>query len=347
MRATILIPTHDHASTLPLTVSSALEQTEVDLEVVIIGDGVTDAVRAAAQGLAATDGRVVFHDFPKGPYHGEIHRDTAIQRARSEAIFYLCDDDLLLPRHVANLLELLDGADLVQCRNGYVDSEGRLQLFPTDLSLPEAVAWHLREPRRNATSLTGTAHTRESYRALPEGWTTTPEGQWPDHYMWKKFFRVEGFRGATHADMTAVQLPTSSGREDWAQQERVEELQVWQERLREPDGHEWLQREVAVATQRRLVLEHIGSVDCHVMRAAELTELSRMREEIAGADEALREVGRRAATAEERVAELTAQLLSSAASGQDILDSRSWRLTGPMRRGAESLRRWRGMSKPS
>ena len=129
--------------------------------------------------------RVVFHDFPKGPHHGEIHRGTAIERARSDAIFYLCDDDLLLVRHVANLLELLAGADLVQCRNGYFDTQGSLQLFPTDLALPEAVAWHLREPPRNATSLTGTAHTRSAYNALPEGWTTTPEGQWPDHYMWK------------------------------------------------------------------------------------------------------------------------------------------------------------------
>ena len=165
MLATILIPTHDHASTLPLAVGSALEQTVADIEVVIIGDGATDAVRAAAQGLASSDERVVFHDFPKGPHHGEIHRGTAIERARSDAIFYLCDDDLLLVRHVANLLELLAGADLVQCRNGYVDTQGSLQLFPTDLALPEAVAWHLREPPRNATSLTGTAHTRSAYNA--------------------------------------------------------------------------------------------------------------------------------------------------------------------------------------
>jgi hypothetical protein len=328
-------------------VSSALEQTVADIEVVIIGDGATDAVRAAAEALVAVDGRVVFHDFPKGPYHGEIHRGTAIERARSDAIFYLCDDDLLLPRHVANLLELLADADLVQCRNGYVDTEGRLQLFPTDLALPEAVAWHVREPPRNATSLTGTAHTRSAYRALPEGWTTTPKGQWPDHYMWKKFFGVEGFCGATHAEMTAIQLPTSSGREDWAQEERVEELQIWRERLREPGAHEWLQHEVAEATQRRLVLEHIGSVDCHFMRAADLAELSLLREAVVGTEGALREMERGAAAADERVAELTAELLWAGMSRQDILDSRSWRLTGPMRRGAESLRRWRGMSRPS
>ena len=77
--------------------------------------------------------------------------------------------------------------------------------------------------------------------------------------------------------MTAIQLPTSSGREDWSQEERVEELRAWRNRLRRPGAHDWLQNEVAVAMLRRLVLEHIGCVDRHFVRAADLAELSRLR----------------------------------------------------------------------
>lgn len=193
-RATVIVPTHDHALTLPLAVGSVLAQTVADLEVIVVGDGVPPDVRATAEQLCRVDGRVVFLDLAKGPHHGELHRDLAVRSAGSEAIFYLCDDDLLLPRHVENLLSLLADADLVQCRNGYVDTSGELHLYPTDLADPRAIAWHLREPRRNATSLTGTAHTRGAYLALPIGWATTPVGEWPDHYMWKKFFKMPGFR---------------------------------------------------------------------------------------------------------------------------------------------------------
>ena len=42
--ASVLIPTHDHWATLPLAVNSALGQTVEDVEVIIIGDGVTEQV---------------------------------------------------------------------------------------------------------------------------------------------------------------------------------------------------------------------------------------------------------------------------------------------------------------
>ena len=240
-KATILVPTHDHWATLPLAVGSALRQTVADLEVIVIGDGVSAEVRSVATDLCRSDPRVVFLDLPKGPNHGEIHRGRAISESRSDAIFYLCDDDLLLPTHVENLLALLSESDLVQSRNGYIDTDGRLVLFSTDLADRECVEWHLKSPRRNATSLTGTAHRRSTYLDLPEGWTTTPADEWPDHYMWKKFFRMDGFRGATHGEMTALQLPTSSGREQVDPEHRVEELAGWASRLAEPGAHEWLQ----------------------------------------------------------------------------------------------------------
>ena len=91
-----------------------------------------------ATDLCRSDPRVVFLDLPKGPNHGEIHRGRAISESRSDAIFYLCDDDLLLPKHVENLLALLSESDLVQSRNGYIDTTGRLVLFSTDLADPEA-----------------------------------------------------------------------------------------------------------------------------------------------------------------------------------------------------------------
>lgn len=340
-RASILVPTHDHWATLPLAVGSALRQTVPDIEVVVIGDGVTARVREVAVDLAARDARVVFLDLPKGPFHGEIHRDTAILRARSDAVFYLCDDDLLLPRHVENLLGLLAEADFVQSRNGYVDRRGELVLYPTDLADPAAIGWHLAEPRRNSTSLTGTAHRRSTYLALPEGWTTTPAGEWPDHFMWKKFFRQPGFRGATHSEMTAIQLPTSTGREEVSQTERVRELEDWERRLCLPDAHGWLQGLVARSAEGQLAAEYRERHDAG-LRVGELNE------QLVAAYDELGDLQRRLALADAelvaaRVREdaLRARLGALDAALAGVEASHSWRLTAPLRGAAELKRRVR------
>lgn len=331
VRATILIPTHDHWATLPLAVSSALGQTVPDVEVIIIGDGATERVAAVAAGLQAGDERVRFLDLPKGPHHGEVHRGTAIQQAQGEAIFYLCDDDLLLPKHVENLLELLAGCDLVQSRNGYIDTAGELQLFPADLSDPATVDWHLKEPRRNLTSLTGTAHTRSAYLALPEGWTTTPAGEWPDHFMWKKFFRAPGFRGATHADMTALQWPTSEGRDDLGQLQRAEELAPWVARLSEPGFHEWIQAWANAAARRELARCVRESVDAIEVLAEVSAALEDTRAALGRARSDAESAGLLLEQAQARAQELGAQL-------DAVLASRSWRITAPLRRVTESRR---------
>ena len=62
----MIVPTHDHASTLGLAVRSALAQTLGDIEVHIIGDGVGDETRAVVEHLVHDDTRVRFHDLPKG-----------------------------------------------------------------------------------------------------------------------------------------------------------------------------------------------------------------------------------------------------------------------------------------
>ena len=163
-RATVMIPTHDHATTLGLAVESALNQTVQDLEVLIVGDGVTDEVREVALALQGQDERVRFLDLPKGPHHGEVNRHTAIQQSAGEIIAYLCDDDLLLPEHIADMTGMLQDHDLVQSLNGYIDTTGRLLLYSGSLDDPAYVA-RLCDPAKsfNFVGITGTAHTREFY----------------------------------------------------------------------------------------------------------------------------------------------------------------------------------------
>ena len=236
-RASIVIPSHDKTKTLPLTVDTVLRQSVSDLEVIVLGDGVTDAVRVVIEDLVASDPRVRFLDFPKGPHHGEKYRHDAILAAGSDAIFYLCDDDLLLPEHVADLLALLENANFVQSFNGCVLPDGRLTTFAADLGTARSVVPMLRDsPRANSVSITGTAHSRSFYLAVGAHWGTTPAGEWPDHFQWRRMMRHPEFRGATSTRLTAVQLPTSAGRETWTQEERQTELAHWHAVVTSPDG---------------------------------------------------------------------------------------------------------------
>ena len=265
-RASVLIPIHDKPGTLPLTVDSVLRQSVADLEVILIGDGVTDAVRAVVRELLTRDGRVRFLDLPKGPHHGERYRHDAIGAAEGEAIFYLCDDDLLLPEHVADLLALLESHDLVQCLNGYVTASGSVRLYPGDLADPDCRAAMLSpEHRFNFVSITGTAHTRAAYLDLGDRWDTTPPGWPPDHWQFAKFVRRPGFRGATSPRMTALQLPTSAdGRDTWTDEERLAELRPWHQRIVAPGAQAYVDAlvsdgRVAQVLEERLATYRVAS----------------------------------------------------------------------------------------
>jgi hypothetical protein len=248
-RVSVLVPTHDHASTLPLTVRSILAQTHADLEVLVIGDGPTPEVREAARALAAADARVRFLDLPKGPHHGEVHRDTAIAASTGEHLVYCCDDDLFLPEHVADLSAMLENLDFVQSRNGYLEPDGRLRLWPGELSDPEFVAalCHDEHPY-SFVSVTGTAHTKEYYRRAARPWTTTPAGLYPDHHQWRRMFQAVPPRAATSPRMTALQFPSHlGGRAEWTPEQRLDEITTWADAISAPGAQDSVDRLVAEA----------------------------------------------------------------------------------------------------
>jgi len=276
--ASVLIPAHDKPTTLPLTVDTVLRQSVADLEVIVIGDGVTDPVREVVAGLVSSDERVRFLDFPKGPHHGERYRHDAVLATRSDAILYLCDDDLLLPGHVADLLALLETHTLVQSLNGFCRVSGEVEIVVGDLADPAAVDLLLDDRlRHNFVSITGTAHTRTFYERAGVRWDTTPADQWPDHHQFRRMAAHPGFRGATSHRMTALQLPTSEdGRDEWSEAERQAELTRWHTLVTAPNGQATVDGLVRDATSRAL-LRHS-------------TELVRLRHDVSvlRRDEAIR-----------------------------------------------------------
>jgi len=323
--AAIVVPTHDHAATLDLSVRSALEQTILDLEVIVVGDGVGDDTREVVAMLVEEDARVRFLDLPKGPHHGEVYRGEAIASTNAQILCYLCDDDLLLPGHVASMAMLLEGADLAHSQNGHIDASGTWHHYFADLASPDCRAWVLR-PDRNAVSLTGTAHTRAAYQRLPHGWRTTPAGRWPDHYMWQQFLAEPWVRAVTATRVTALQFPSHlDGRDGWQPAARRAELERWRATLATREGRAGFDETVRNAVMAQATDEFI--------RRDRLEEALSTSEANLIASERARAASERALAASE-----AARVAAEAARAQAVTRATA---LGDSLAGIESTRTWR------
>lgn len=226
LAATVLIPTHDHGPTLLRSVRSALAQTVEDLEVFVVGDGVTDVAREVMDELTRSDSRVRFFDNPKGPRHGELHRHAALQEARGEIVGYLADDDLWLPGHVEEMQRLLGEADFAHALPLWIDSDGRFHHLRIDLA--RSYWRELLLGGENRIPLSCGAHTLELYRRLPAGWRTTPDETFTDLYMWQQILAVPDSRAVSGTTLTVLHFPSST-REGWTEAQRLAELDAWSE----------------------------------------------------------------------------------------------------------------------
>lgn len=241
--ATILIPTHDHAKLLPFAVRSALAQEGVEIELFVVGDGVGDDTRESL-GPFLSDPRVTFFDRPKGERHGERLRHEALQGSTAPIVCYLCDDDLLLPGHVAHVRDLLQTADLAHDAPLGVWPDGTLRFNPVDLGDPAFL--ELLDAGR-VGGLTGVSHTREAYDRLPYGWRPAPSDVPTDVHMLRQFAALPGFRAATGRRLTSLAFP-SPLRRHMSAEEREEELRIWEEQISDPEFIDRLDELVAEAT---------------------------------------------------------------------------------------------------
>ena len=220
--ATVLMPTHNHAHLIGYSIRSILDQTLSDFELFVVGDGASAETREVVEGLARSDPRIRYFDFPKGQRHGEAHRHVVLQEARGEIVAYCGDDDLWLRGHLASLAKLLDRADfghMVQ-----VNVHGPEEFAVYGGSLAESGYWRkVRDGKAAFFGLTVGGHRMSAYRALPIGWSPAPPDIYTDQYMWRKFLRQPGLRFSSCIEASAIHFG-SSARADWTPEQRAAEL---------------------------------------------------------------------------------------------------------------------------
>jgi hypothetical protein len=333
---TVIIPTFAHPTTLPWAIRSVQHQSVADVAIVVIGDGVTDDTRDAIAPFLSEDSRVSFLDRPKGIRHGESYRHEVIEAAVSPVIGYLGDDDLLFPDHLQTMLGTLEGHDLANPLPLLVRPDGSFHFLPSDLARADSLDWHLDpEVQRNSVSLTGVVHTRESYLRLPHGWRPAPTGRWSDHYMWQQYFALPGFTARTSLRATTAKFAADT-RHDLSPVQRAAELAAFWQQLNQHEFRQDWDARVAAGIWDTAVSQLLDLSRLQVLREAgdqqhqAMTDAASLHEQAQVA--AAARLQQSLAEAEENLARTAENLAQSQESLARMENSRSWKLTGPLRR---------------
>ena len=143
--ATVVISTFDRPELLAEAVHSALAQTGVDHEVLVVDDASTTPVRLEPHPRL----RVHRMETNRGV---SAARNVGLAEARGRWITYLDDDDLLLPDHLEVALTALADTDLpapVASLSGVevVDRTGRVVETRLPPTLPRGARFHLEPPQ--------------------------------------------------------------------------------------------------------------------------------------------------------------------------------------------------------
>ncbi|MGQ0677234.1 MAG: glycosyltransferase [Rhodospirillales bacterium] len=338
LRASILIPTHVHASTLKPAVSSVQAQGGGDIEILIVGDGASDGVRSAALALAADDSRIRFFDFPKGPRHGEVHRHAVLQQARGRIVCYQSDDDLWLPNHLDAMEAALMNADFAGAMHVDVDADGRVRGYYCDLERPEFKTPFLEgrfsglgQWANGGFGLTFAAHRLDAYRRLPQGWATAPQGQSTEHCMWRKFLSQPWCR------VKILHLPialhfSAPERADWTGERRAEELRRWMDVIALPGGTDRICQSMLEELGERLVAQKLAEE--REQNEAARVQARKLADERDRGEEACRQ---REAARRELEGERALRRIAEARRDA-VLRSTFWRLTGPLRAATDRVK---------
>lgn len=126
---TVVLPTYNRAKLLGDAIASVLDQTNANLELIVVDDGSTDETRALVASLG--DPRVIFlqNESNSGV---AVALNRGIKAARGDFVAFIGDDDVWLPKKLELQVDLLtrapESVGVVYCGAIYVDTNTRLEL---------------------------------------------------------------------------------------------------------------------------------------------------------------------------------------------------------------------------
>ncbi len=122
----IIIPCHNQGRYLAEAVSSSLDQTYRNVEILVVDDGSTDDTARVMEDFV-TDSRVRFFRQPnQGP---SVARNNGVANSRGEFLNFLDADDTIAPRKVERQVPVLiadSGLGFAYCDITHIDEEGTI-----------------------------------------------------------------------------------------------------------------------------------------------------------------------------------------------------------------------------
>ena len=101
----VIIPIYNTEKFLPLCISSVLNQTLTDIEVLLVNDGSTDGSGKICDEYACKDQRIqVIHTLSQGVSHA---RNQGLETAKGEYIAFMDSDDWIETDMIATLYQLI------------------------------------------------------------------------------------------------------------------------------------------------------------------------------------------------------------------------------------------------
>ena len=101
---TVILSTYNWSAVLPYSIRSVLNQTFIDYELLVIGDGCTDDSAEVVKGF--NDTRVRWINLAQNTGHQSGPNNEGLRQARGKFIAYLGHDDLWMPNHLSSLYEI-------------------------------------------------------------------------------------------------------------------------------------------------------------------------------------------------------------------------------------------------
>lgn len=219
--ASVILPTHDSASTLPYALRSVQEQSEGNLEILLVLDGSPPACKEIAYGATRSDTRIKVLDRAKDAHHGVQNIHDAVLRAQGNSIFYIDDDDLWLPNHVARLTPFLEHADIADSRTASLDRRGKLHLTPCGYA-NDRMRTLLAEGIFKSIYDTHIAHRKDAYGRFST-WVTSRPIKGSVWNFLAGFAAQPDCRWVSCNDVTAISLH-GAARRDMPAEARAEEI---------------------------------------------------------------------------------------------------------------------------
>lgn len=146
-KVSVIVPVYRVEPYLDKCVSSIVNQTYKNLEIILVDDGSPDNCPAMCDAWAEKDSRIrVIHQNNQG---GGAARNAGLDIASGNLIAFVDSDDYIAPDMYAHLYELMEqGADIAEC--GYVEVVGDNAVFACgyetcSYTVQEAMAEHIQD----------------------------------------------------------------------------------------------------------------------------------------------------------------------------------------------------------